>query len=447
MEKEYRELFWSEGMFMQPHHFQFATRNADTKLRQAVEHVVPFNWGFKHLEIDTASLKNDFFAVQSCQIILENGTQLKMPGNLDLDSRSFKDDPAGSTEFLDVFVGIPSWRPDSPNIVGEEEERGMLERRYRVDETDIADENSGQNQRPLQIKRYRGRILWATEDRAGYDTIQIARVKMSPSGETTGLDPNYIPPVPDIRAWPPLLAICSDISNGLSMANAALVRDFADRDFTELLGVPRGLEAIIKMMATNSHVACLEQLCNTPNLHPYLIYLELLRLAAILGVFKGKRTVPTFSNYRHDDLGRCFLEIKEVIDGLMDRIGTSTFFQRSFQFRNERLEVDLENDWVSGNRLLYIGVSGEESLERLDRNISRLKLCAPNDLAAVTQKRLAGVGMQRLRRVPATLPERAGMFYFQLNMEGNFWQGIEQDKIMAIAGSKDMDYSFILYVV
>jgi len=201
------------------------------------------------------------------------------------------------------------------------------------------------------------------------------------------------------------------------------------------------------MMATNSHVAGLDQLCKTPNLHPYLMYLELLRLAATLGVFKGKRSVPTFSNYSHDDLGKCFLGIKEVIDGLMDRIGTSTFFQRSFQFRNEQLEVDLEDEWVSGNRLLYIGVSGEDSLERLDRNISRLKLCAPSDLAAVTQKRLAGVGMQRLRRVPATLPERTDTFYFQIMMEGNFWQGIEQDKVIAIAGSKELDYTFVLYIV
>jgi len=447
MEKEYRELFWSEGMFLLPHHFQFAGRNMDTKLRQAAEHVVPFNWGFKHLEIDTASLKNYLFAVRSCRIIFENGTQLSMPGNLDLDSRSFKEGPAGSAEFLDVFVGIPSWRPDAPNTVTEESSEGMLERRYRIDETEVADESSGENARLLQIKRYRGRILWGTEDLTGYDTIQIARVNMSPSGETIGLDPNFIPAVPDIRAWPPLQAICQDINNGLSMANAALVRDFADRDFTELLGIPRGLEAVIKMMATNSHVAGLDQLCKTPNLHPYLMYLELLRLAATLGVFKGKRSVPTFSNYSHDDLGKCFLGIKEVIDGLMDRIGTSTFFQRSFQFRNEQLEVDLEDEWVSGNRLLYIGVSGEDSLERLDRNISRLKLCAPSDLAAVTQKRLAGVGMQRLRRVPATLPERTDTFYFQIMMEGNFWQGIEQDKVIAIAGSKELDYTFVLYIV
>jgi type VI secretion system protein ImpJ len=447
MEKEHREIMWTEGMFLLPHHLQFANRNVDTKLRQATEHLMPFNWGFRHLEIDAASLKNYLLAVRSCQVVTENGTQLSMPGNLDLDPRSFKEGLAGSTEFLDVFLGVPMWRPDSPNTMGEGDDGGALERRYRMDETEVVDENLGENPRPLQIKRFRGRIFWSTEDTTGYETVQIARIKMSPSGETTILDPNYIPPVMDIRAWPPLLAICEDMNNALAMANYALVRDFADREITELLGMPRGLEAAIKMIATNSYVASLGQMCKTPNLHPYLIYLELLRLAATLGLFRGKRTAPAHPDYAHDDLAKCFLGIKEVLDSLMDRIGTSTFLQRSFQVRNDRLEVDLEEDWVSGMRLLYLGVSGEDDISQLEQKMSRLKICAPRDFSAVIQRRLGGVGIRRLRRVPAALPERAGTSYFQISMAGDFWRSIEEDKTIAIVGAEELDYSFTLYVV
>ena len=447
MEKEYRELLWSEGMFLLPQHLQFTMRNMDTKLRQASEHLAPFNWGFKHLEVDTIGLKNFQFAVQSCHIIFENGTQLSAPGNLDLDSRSLKENQADGSEYVDVFIGIPSWRPDVSNVVGIGEEGGMLERRWRVDETESADENSGENSRSLQIKRYQGRVLWGTEDLVGYDTVQVARVKLSPTGESVTLDPDYIPPMLDIRAWTPLMSLCQDVNNGLSMANAALVRDFSDRDFAELLGIPRGLEAVLKMMSTNGFVASLDQLCKTPNLHPYLIYLEMLRLAATLGVFKGKRTVPAYKSYRHDDLGGCFLSVKAIIDGLLDRIGTSTFYQRALHFRNDQLEVDLEDEWVSGSRLLYVGVSGEDNVARLEKNINRLKFCSPRDVEAVVQKRLMGVGIRRLRRVPAALPERAGTFYYQINMEGNFWEAIEQDKTMAIVGGKDFNYSFVLYVV
>jgi predicted component of type VI protein secretion system len=58
-----------------------------------------------------------------------------------------------------------------------------------------------------------------------------------------------------------------------------------------------------------------------------------------------------------------------------------------------------------------------------------------------------GLGIRRLRRVPATLPERVGTYYFQLDMEGDFWAGIERDRILAITGGNDLNYTFDLYVV
>jgi type VI secretion system protein ImpJ len=445
MSSEYRDIMWSEGMFLRPHHFQFADRAADARLRQATEHLCPHNWGFKLLEIDTAAVSNHTFSVRTCRILMEDGLQLNLPGNLDLDRRSFREAVAG-LEYLDVFLGVPTWRPDAANTVGEEEGGGQI-RRYRPEETTVVDEHTGDDPSPLQIKRFRGRIFWGTEDMTGYDVMRIARIKQASSGAAVSLDPAYFPPALDIAVWQPLLGVCEDVNNGLAMANYALIRDFSDREFTELLGIPRGIEAVIKMVATNRHVASLDQMCKTPHMHPFLIYLELLRLGATLGIFRGKRTAPSFPDYRHDDLGKCFLEMKEIIDGLLDRIGTSTFIQRSFQLRNDRLEADLEESWITGHRLFYIGVKGEENTSRLDRNIARLKICAPSDFAAITQKRLGGLGCRRLRMVPSTLPEREGTHYLQINMEGPFWESIEEDRVIVIAGAKDLSYKFELFVV
>ncbi len=446
MSSEYRELLWSEGMFLRPHHFQFADRNQDAKLRQATEHLSPFNWGFAQLEIDAGSVSNHIFAVRSCRVVLENGTLLSLPGNLDLDSRSFKESAAGA-ETLDVFIGIPSWRGDAANTASEADAGGARQRRYRPDETTVVDENTGDESAPIGIKRFQGRLFWGGEDMTGYDVIRTGRVKLSSSGGAVSLDPAFFPPVLAIGAWQPLLAACEDVNNALSMANYALIRDFSDREFAELLGIPRGIEAVIKMIATNRYVASLDQMCKTPRIPPYLIYLEMLRLAATLGVFRGKRTAPAFPDYRHDDLGRCFLEMKDVIEGLLDRIGTSTFVQRAFQFRNDRFEADLEENWITGHRLFYIGVKGAETLSQLDRNLSRIKVCGPSDFAAVTQKRLGGLGVQRLRMVPSSLPEREGTHYLQVNMEGDFWDTVEKDKVIVISGARDLNFKFELYVV
>ncbi|MDM8555571.1 type VI secretion system baseplate subunit TssK [Desulfococcaceae bacterium HSG7] len=448
--KERQEVLWSEGMFMLPHHFQFASRNLDLKLRQGTNHLSPFNWGFKHLEIDTEALKNYRFVIRSCEVIFGNGAQLTMPGNLVVHPRSFKHAGSGNDDLLDIYLCIPVWRPNAPNTIStdkSDEDESLLRRRFQSENIEIMDENSGANPRSIQVKRLQGKLFWEEEDRSGYNSIQIARVKLTSSGDVEGLDSDYIPPVVSIDSWPPLLGVCEDIANGLTIANGALVRDFTNREFTELLEMPRGLEAIIKMLATNGFVASLNQICKTPYLPPYTIYLELLRLASTLTLFKGKRSTASLPDYVHDDLGFCFFKLADIINRMMDRIGSSTFMQRPFQHRNERLEVEIEEDWASGARLIYIGVEGEENLSRLDQNVIRLKLCAPQDASVILQKRLGGIGMNRLRRVPAALPDKIGTYYFQVSMESTYWENIEKERIMSLIGDAHPNYSFTLYVV
>jgi type VI secretion system protein ImpJ len=447
MSREYREVMWSEGMFLLPHHFQFADRNRDTRLRQATEHVAPYNWGFKHLEIDEPALENSLFRIRNCSILLEDGTQLSSPGNLDLDSRSLKEGSSDGSEYLDIYIAVSSWRPDTANVIIDSDKAGTNERRYRREETEVVDENLGDNLRIIQLKRYRGRILWGSEPSEGYEKIQAARVKLSPSGESVTLDPGFVPPVVDIRAWLPLRVLCEDVYSGLSMASTALVRDFSDRDFSELLGSPKGPEAVFKMLATNAPLAALGQLCKTPNVHPYWMYLELLRLAATLGIFSDHREPPDFPAYRHEQLGLCFQSLKGIIGGLLDLIGTRAFFQREFTLRNNRWEVDLTEKWLDGNKRLFIGVGGEEDALRLDRNVSKIKLSSPDDVVKVTQKRLQGVGIRRLRSVPTMLPERRGAHYFQMQTTGDFWRNIEMERVIAISGAEDLAYKFVLYVV
>lgn len=447
MSREYREVMWSEGMFLLPHHFQFADRNRDTRLRQATEHLTPCNWGFKRLEIDEPALENSLFRIRNCNILLEDGTQLSSPGNLDLDSRSLKDASVDGSEYLDVYIAVSSWKPDTANIVTDTDTAGRTERRYRRGETEIVDENLGENLRTIQLKRYRGRILWGSEPSEGYEKIQAARVKLSPSGESVALEPGFVPPVVDIRAWLPLRVLCEDVYNGLSMASTALVRDFSDRDFSELLGSPKGPEAVLKMMATNAPLAAIGQLCKTPNVHPYWMYIEFLRLAATLGIFSDHRESSDLPAYNHEQLGPCFQGVKGIIDGLLDLIGTRAFFQREFTSRNNRWEVDLSENWLDGNKRLFIGVGGEEDALRLDRSMSKIKLSSPDDVAKVTQKRLQGVGVRRLRSVPTMLPERRGVHYYQMQNTGDFWRNIEIERVIAISGAENLAYKFVLYVV
>ena len=48
----YSKVFWSEGLFLRPHHLQQNDRYVEHLIEKRSRHVTPYPWGFEQLEID-----------------------------------------------------------------------------------------------------------------------------------------------------------------------------------------------------------------------------------------------------------------------------------------------------------------------------------------------------------------------------------------------------------
>ena len=46
------KVLWTEGLFLQPHHFQQADRYTEALVGGLARRVTPYAWGFSALEID-----------------------------------------------------------------------------------------------------------------------------------------------------------------------------------------------------------------------------------------------------------------------------------------------------------------------------------------------------------------------------------------------------------
>jgi type VI secretion system protein ImpJ len=72
-------VIWSQGMFLQPHHFQqearFVEHLVDTRVRAAE----PYAWGFGELVIDEAQLALGRMALARASGVLTDGTPFSMP--------------------------------------------------------------------------------------------------------------------------------------------------------------------------------------------------------------------------------------------------------------------------------------------------------------------------------------------------------------------------------
>ena len=92
-----KPLHWSEGLFLQQHHFQYFQHFLQTRDRQTRELLMTYPWGFLQVETDDEALENLRVAVTRAAAVFPGGAEIAMPGNaaiLPLDLKDLlADDP------------------------------------------------------------------------------------------------------------------------------------------------------------------------------------------------------------------------------------------------------------------------------------------------------------------------------------------------------------------
>ena len=60
----YSKVFWSEGLFLRPHHLQQNDRYVEHLIEKRTRHVTPYPWGFEQIDIDQDLAHQSKFAVR-----------------------------------------------------------------------------------------------------------------------------------------------------------------------------------------------------------------------------------------------------------------------------------------------------------------------------------------------------------------------------------------------
>ena len=94
----YSKVFWSEGLFLRPHHLQQNDRYVEHLLERRVGQVTPYPWGFSSLEIDRDLAQQSKFSLRRASGVMPDGRPFK-------DSVHFKRVLLeGRDKFLHAFV-------------------------------------------------------------------------------------------------------------------------------------------------------------------------------------------------------------------------------------------------------------------------------------------------------------------------------------------------------
>jgi predicted component of type VI protein secretion system len=76
-----------------------------------------------------------------------------------------------------------------------------------------------------------------------------------------------------------------------------------------------------------------------------------------------------------------------------------------------------------------------------------MKLGTMGDIPLLRQRRLLGLDIEMLKRVPSGLPAREDYFYFSIEKDGPYWANVVRDREIAVAGGLDPQLKFALFIV
>lgn len=435
---------WKEGMFLAPQHLQQSENYRDAIESLLVKAVPPYPWGISNIEIDTHQFTNSHFSLNELQAITSSYEVVQYPGNIEIPSRSFDGLFTEPNQKLGVFLGIPDYKKNSPNLQSDRKDVEGERIRFRAVETSIFDENTGEMERAVEVRMLQGRLFFEGEDTQGYSLLPIARLRPAPNMEGGILDEKYVPPILQVSAWPALQKSLQGVSAKLVALQANLMRSMGSKRVVEWCSDPRGVELMFKIQAANQAFFVLNQVSGTNSISPFEAYTELLRAVGLLWAFKGTERIAKVPFYDHVKLDSCFGITVDILRKLISITDVQSYISRKFSAVQGRMEVDLESDWL--RRKLYLRVSGAGEYGDVIKRLSGLKLCAPSHFSQVLQRRIQALQVHWTRTPPPSLPAVSGCVYAEIAMGGPFWPGVEKELALAVGASDPLPFQFELFV-
>ena len=446
------QIHWEEGLFLQPHHLQRMQKS----MFDLVGHERALTWSYPYGMIEGQLSADDLraFRIQFTRLraIMPSGLEVNFPESSELPTIDIKQAFASSTGGFMVYLGVPLWidsRANTLNGHGGGDSRAKLI--YRVNEMEYADENTGENPKPLLVRRINARILLEHEDRSNLEVLPLFRVQRSTTEESSmpKVDPDFVAPSLILNASPVLREIVRDLASQIEASRKELVVQVARGGFS--IETLRGLqfEQIMRLRTLNRFAARLPSLVAAGALPPFLFYLELRELFSELCALYPDKDEFDVLPYNHDNPVLCFRELSTKIRGYVRGSVAPSFLKVPFVNDGQFLAANLTDEHLTKPADYFLGIKTKEDprgLAAFVEDADKFKLM-PRSLAT---RAIWGVRLKEERIVPLELPAAGDLHYFRLLRadSARVWDllKIEKQAIIRWTGKEDADYNVTLYM-
>jgi type VI secretion system protein ImpJ len=420
-------VVWSQGMFLQPHHFQqearFTARMVDARARCQSPHA----WGFAEIVLDDALLALGRLGVARASGVFPDGTPFSIP---QLDAPPEPLEIAADLKGEVVYLAVALSREGVTEVDFESMNGDELCRLQAVEES-VRDHTSASDEAAsIQVGRLRLRLVRAKEATDAYALLGVAHVVDRRSDKQVLLDRSYIPPQVVLDATDTLAGSARLLHGLVAQRSQALAGRMGQLSH----GVSE-LADFLMLLVLNRAEPQFRQHAQAPGVHPFTLFTDCLQLAGELATFASSARRPIeFPLYRHDDLRGCFTPLIDELRKMLSVVLEQNAVQIPLIDRTHGVSTAVVADMeLVQNGVFVLAVNAQLPPEQLrPRFMAQTKLGPVERIRDLVNLQLPGIALQSLPVAPRQLPFHAGHFYFELDRNGELWRQFQKTGNLAL---------------
>jgi len=440
-----RPLFWHQGLFLQPQHFQLFDRSFQSLLRPFHNFIEPHFWGLGEIEIQKTALGIKSFNLLKGIFLFPDGTYVVLPGNAVFEARTFNEAWVEGGKPFPIYIGIKRWNDAGENVTVLDtlENISVITTRFvsLADPEEVKDLHSGGPSGQIKRLHYVLKTIWETEREQFGDYILIPIAQLEKMGEEIRLSGRFVPPCLTISGSEPLLKLIKEMRDQLAARSRQLEEYKRQKGIQTAEFGSRDMVYLLALRSLNRYVPILFHFTEVQQVHPWAVYGVLRQLIGELSSFSEKVNVMGESgdgnlmlpNYDHLNLGECFSAAQVLISKLLDEITAGPEYVIRLVYDGTYYAAELKPAIFEGRNRFYLVLKTEANPKSVIQSVAAIaKLSSREHLPILIARALPGIGLEHLPVPPQELPRRANSVYFAVDHHSDQWALIQKGNNIAL---------------
>ncbi len=414
-------VIWSEGMFLNPQHFQQQDRYIERYIDSKCAAYGAYGWGMHEFEVDQQLLKLGKISLLRARGVLPDGTPFNFPS---VDDAPPVIEVSAGTHNTVVFLGVPVRRPGAIDVLPKENSQGLA--RYYSTELQARDVTvEGGDTQSLDVAKLRLRLLLETDDLSGYACVGLIRISEAREDKNILLDEQYLATSLDCKAVPRLSGFLAELVGLLRHRGESIAGRLAD---TRRGGTAEIADYML-LQLVNRLEPYVQHLTTIRGLHPLDFYAEALKMAGELSTFvtKNKRP-PTFPPYLHDNLQQTFTPLTNALREYLSMVYEQTAVALNLVEKKYGIRVsEISDRSLLTTAMFVLAVRADVSDDVIRSRLpAQIKIGSVERIRQLVNAAMPGIAIKPLPVAPRQIPFRAGYTYFELDRHSEFWKELQQ---------------------